>query len=288
MKSSNPHSGCRQVEVAKTLDTTDPNPSKNQGGIAVVEAVGINGDTAGTLDASYYKGCGQRQGVEREIVAIPYTLKIRSGCEGGGKGPLVQEDRSATLATNNDQYLFQPVYPDTAQTLTARHDSSPQTDIGSGQNVIVQQHLFENHAQDAYGVDARNATEYPEMTGALQAGCSKSLDCNQVVRTHYIVRRLTPTECARLQGFPDTWGHPDAKDDFTDKEDIFWRKVRVVHSIVNGKPVKDYTKAQMLKWYNGLHTDSAEYKMWGNGIALPCAVDVLGRIAKEVADNGQE
>lgn len=52
----------------------------------------------------------------------------------------------------------------------------------------------------------------------------------------YIVRRLTPTECARLQGFPDWW---------TDG--------------VEG-------------------TDSAKYKMWGNGIALPCAYDVLNRI----------
>ena len=54
----------------------------------------------------------------------------------------------------------------------------------------------------------------------------------------YIVRRLTPLECCRLQGFPDWW------------EDG-----------VEG-------------------SDSARYKMWGNGIALPCAVDVLGRIAK--------
>ena len=45
----------------------------------------------------------------RNYVVIPYTLKIRSGCEGGGKGALIQEDKSATLSTNNDQYLFQPV-----------------------------------------------------------------------------------------------------------------------------------------------------------------------------------
>lgn len=43
--------------------------------------------------------------------SVPYTLKIRSGCAGGGKGALIQEDLSATLATNNDQYLFQPLSP---------------------------------------------------------------------------------------------------------------------------------------------------------------------------------
>jgi len=56
----------------------------------------------------------------------------------------------------------------------------------------------------------------------------------------YVLRRLTPLECARLQGFPDWW--------------------------VDGAE----------------GSDSAIYKMWGNGIALPCAADVLGRIAKEM------
>ena len=92
------------------------------------------------------------------------------------------------------------------------------------------------------------------------------------VRAQYIVRRLTPTECARLQGFPDDWGHPDHKDDFTDEEYQFWLDVRNTHAAINGKAVKEYTKAQMLTWYNKLHTDSAEYKMWGNGIALPPAL----------------
>lgn len=98
--------------------------------------------------------------------------------------------------------------------------------------------------------------------------------------THYIVRRLTPTECARLQGFPDDWGHLDHKEDFTDEEYRFWLNVRNTHADINGKPQKDYTKDQILKWYNGLHTDSSEYKMWGNGIALPCAAFVLGNVAK--------
>ena len=95
----------------------------------------------------------------------------------------------------------------------------------------------------------------------------------------YIVRRLTPTECARLQGFPDDWGHPDHKEDFTDEEYRFWLNVRNTHAAINGKPQKDYTKAQMLTWYNKLHTDSSEYKMWGNGISLPTALYVMQGIA---------
>ena len=102
----------------------------------------------------------------------------------------------------------------------------------------------------------------------------------EAVRVQYIVRRLTPTECARLQGFPDDWGHPDKKDDFTDEEYRFWLNVRNTHATINGKPQKDYTKVQMLTWYNKLHTDSAEYKMWGNGISLPTALYVMQGIAE--------
>lgn len=101
----------------------------------------------------------------------------------------------------------------------------------------------------------------------------------------YIVRRLTPTECARLQGFPDWWGHPDQKEDFTEDEYRFWLKVRNTHAAINGRSKKQYTKEQMLSWYNKLHTDSSEYKMWGNGIALPNALYVMMGIRKEL---GQE
>lgn len=126
----------------------------------------------------------------------------------------------------------------------------------------------------SYGVDCRNATETPELNGTLQAKPNGgfSMNCNQIVRTQYIVRRLTPTECARLQGFADCWGHIEKKESFTDAEWCFWSNVRNTHAAINGRAVKSYTKAQMLTWYNKLHTDSAEYKMWGNGIALPPAL----------------
>lgn len=91
----------------------------------------------------------------------------------------------------------------------------------------------------------------------------------------YIVRRLTPTECARLQGFPDTWGEIERKSEIEDDDYSFWLNVRNTHAAINGKAAKEYTKEQMLVWYNKLHTDSAEYKMWGNGIALPTALYVM-------------
>lgn len=136
------------------------------------------------------------------------------------------------------------------------------------------------------GVDCRNMNEYDELYPTLQAkpNGGQSLNFSGVVRTRYIVRRLTPTECARLQGFPDKWGHPDHKDDFTDDEYQFWLGVRNTHAAINGKAERKYTKEQMLAWYNKLHTDSAEYRMWGNGIALPTALYVMQGIAEELEE----
>lgn len=100
-------------------------------------------------------------------------------------------------------------------------------------------------------------------------------------KPQYIVRRLTPTECARLQGFPDDWGHIPQKEKLTDDEYQFWQEVRNTHADINGKQIKDYTKDQILKWYNKLWSDSSEYKMWGNGIALPNAMYVMQGIVNE-------
>ena len=128
-----------------------------------------------------------------------------------------------------------------------------------------------------------------EKTATLLARDYKDPTCVEVYdeksRT-YIVRRLTPTECARLQGFPDKWGHLEPKTTFSEDEVEFWREVRKTHDNINGRAIKDYNEKQMLTWYNKLWTDSAEYKMWGNGIALPCALYVLQGI-KDALDAEQ-
>lgn len=108
-----------------------------------------------------------------------------------------------------------------------------------------------------------------------------ALCCEAVVNdVNYIVRRLTPTECARLQGFPSWWGIVNPVENLTDEDYTFWLGVRNTYAEINGKATKEYTKQQMLSWYNKLHSDSAEYKMWGNGIALPNALYVMQGIAE--------
>lgn len=331
------------------------------------------GRTPWQAAAAHAEDCA---GADDREGAVPYTLKIRSGCEGGGKGALIQTDKSATLATNNDQYLylFQPVcYGISSYQSNAMLSDNPHSGIyeastsrtldlnggnpacNQGGIVIVEQRLMDAYQHHGWrenavcgtltagqndtvrgdtplvlGVaktyDARdNAVAYGingDVAGTLDASYYKGCGMRQGVErdvvmqlasgketvgtlmanagtklwlgnqeafsgdyhiieereqpaVRYIVRRLTPTECARLQGFADRWGDIDHKEDFTDEEFRFWLEVRNTHAAINGKAVKEYTKEQMLKWYNGLHTDSAEYKMWGNGIALPPALYVL-------------
>ena len=126
---------------------------------------------------------------------------------------------------------------------------------------------------------------------------SKTLNCLVdpgkvlIASTRYIVRRLTPTECARLQGFADCWGRIETKDNLTDEEYKFWLNTRhTFEVVVKGKKpeeLKAYTKNQMLTWYNKLWTDSAEYKMWGNGIALPPAVYCMQGMVDVLNRNGE-
>ena len=99
------------------------------------------------------------------------------------------------------------------------------------------------------------------------------------INCDYAVRRLTPTECARLQGFPDWWCADLETPDPTDEEIRFWMDVFETHRRVMGTAKKARTRNQIIKWLKNPHTDSAEYKMWGNGVALPCVFFVLAGIA---------
>ena len=98
------------------------------------------------------------------------------------------------------------------------------------------------------------------------------------VNQNYIVRRLTPTECARLQGFPDWWCADLGTENPTEEDLSFWREVFETHRKITGSSTKPKSDKQILKWLKTPHSDSAEYKMWGNGVALPNVVFVLAGI----------
>lgn len=241
MKSKNPHSGCRAVEIAKTLDTGYPDPSKNQGGIAIVEKI-ILDDQGGQQISVCTDGKSPTLRAEAHGNA-PYVINKKTlvyDTRGNGAGetvPTITGDHNNRI-TNYTALCCEAVVYDGANITSPLNKTNPQA--GDPCHTI--------------STDSRN----------------------------YIVRRLTSTECARLQGFPDWWGEIPKKDNLTDDEYTFWLNVRNTYAKINNKTTKEYSKEQMLSWYNKLHSDSSEYKMWGNGIALPNALYVMQGIAEVV------
>ena len=316
--------------------------------------------TAPTVMSTYGTG-GNNQPF---VVETPKTLKIRSGCEGGGKGALIQENKSATLGCNNDQTVFVPkVYgicskqshamqsdnphsgfyeADTSRCLhrgggnpscnqggmavvavqgsmIGRSDKNGPQGSGVNEDVSFTLDATDRHAV-AYGIDratynmGRNAkfgitveteieptmvSKGPGAVGQPIYHSSKSsfhtnFTDDDVTETlvatdfkdpptvskepDYIVRRLTPTECARLQGFPDWWCSNLETDEPTEEEIEFWTEVFETHRRVMGASSKPKSRNQIIKWLKDPHSDSAEYKMWGNGVALPNVCFVLSGI----------
>lgn len=311
---------------------------------------------------------------------VPLVMKIRSGCEGGGKGALIQENKSATLSCNNDQTLFEPCGWDGGQispTLTkqnaggnqrmpdkdnftcvlqsfgicskdsnAMKSDNPHSGIyeaetartldGNGGNPSCNQGgiavvaFTQNQRDEVRDLGDRSAVvcanagtkqqtfvlqgsmigrdnkNGPQGSGvnedvcftldtadrhavyAMTTGSFTQVEKNQspaiMARDYkdpnvvcpaggYTVRRLTPTECARLQGFPDNWCADLGTGKTTDEELYFWHKVFKTYSEVTGCKMK--SDKQVAKWLKDPYSDSAEYKMWGNGVALPCVWFVL-------------
>ncbi|MCP1638598.1 DNA (cytosine-5)-methyltransferase 1 [Streptococcus gallinaceus] len=97
----------------------------------------------------------------------------------------------------------------------------------------------------------------------------------------YVVRRLTPLECGRLQGFPDSWCQNLSIDEPSDEDVLFFRTVFETYRMINGKK-KAKTDKQIIKWLQNPYSDTAEYKMWGNGVALPCVVYVMQNLLKNI------
>ena len=96
----------------------------------------------------------------------------------------------------------------------------------------------------------------------------------------YIIRRLTPKECQRLQGFPEGWCDDLETSDPVDAEVDRWVKVFESYWLIAGTTKKPKSRKQVIKWLKAPFTDAAAYKMWGNGVALPCVDFVLGGITE--------
>lgn len=333
MKSSNPHSGCREVEIAKTLDTSPPDPAKNQGGIAILDALpfdttqitspqnGSNphfGDPCHPLAATAHPPAAVCETVFAESIVEP-TFCIQgntidradtAGANGTGvkedvcytlntidrpavafaldcRNMTVNEELSATLQAkdNGGQSLnyinpvAEPLIYDargngdgiTSPTMTGDHNSrvtdytaiTLQGDTVAGA-LLARDYKGPGRADSLgrviaqpVGADLYNGTLTGDKAVTLTAATAKGGTntgpsvIEKIIR--WIVRRLTPTECERLQGYPDGW---------TDLGEWIDSK---------GKTHKD--------------ADTPRYKALGNSIALPQWYYVLGGIADRLPDN---
>ena len=234
MKSDNPHSGIYEAKTARTLGGNGGNPSCNQGGIAVVESYAIQGSMIGREDKNGPQGDGINEDVS-------FTLNT------------VDRHAVYTMTTGS----FTQVSKEKAPTVLARDYKDPTAVCyGIGRDTF-------NQGQNAKFAPTFEEELQPTLVakgpGAIQSG--------------YTVRRLTPTECARLQGFPDNWCADLGTEKPTDEEMYFWHKVFKTYSEVTGCKMK--SDKQVAKWLKDPYSDSAEYKMWGNGVALPCVWFVL-------------
>ena len=316
-------------------------------------------ETAPTVMSTYGTG-GNNQPF---VVETPKTLKIRSGCEGGGKGALIQDNKSATLGCNNDQTVFVPFVKGTRPHSPDEEPQWKASDVANTLNTCdVGETRCNELAVKVYGICSKDSnamkSENPK-SGFYEAETSRCLDanggnptCNQggmavvalqgsmigraekngpqgsgvnedvsftldaadrhavaycmttgtytqmlkeqsptlmardykdppvvnETEPEYIVRRLTPTECARLQGFPDWWCTGLETDEPSEEEIEFWTEVFEIHRSVMGKSSRPKSRNQIIKWLKNPHSDSAEYKMWGNGVALPNVYFVLSGI----------
>lgn len=314
----------------------------------------------------------------------PKTLKIRSGCEGGGKGALIQDDKSATLGTSNDQTVFVPFVKGTRphsaeEAPTWKEGETANTlntfDVGETRcnELVVEDHAVQPVAYGISSMASNGMKSDNPKVGFYEAETSKTLDisggnpsCNQgglcvcepvafalqgsmIGRTekngpqgdgvnedvsftlntvdhhavaapamedetycattgnfmtvakeksptlaardykdppivndtdepYYIVRRLTPVECARLQGFPDWWCSNLGTEAPMEEDIRFWSEVWETHRKVMETSQKPKSEKQVIKWLKDPYSDSAEYKLWGNGVCLPIVFFVLSGI----------
>ena len=255
MKSPNPKSGFYKADTSRTLDGNSGNPTCGQGGVAVVESYSIQGSMIGREDKNGPGGTGVNSDVS-------FTLNAT--------------DRHAVYAMTTGSFSEASV--DVSPTILARDYKDP--------------------TAVAFGID--RATMNQGRTARFAPTVSEELQPTIVAKgpgavakgsPEYTVRRLTPTECARLQGFPDRWCEGLETDDPSEEEIEFWTEVFETHRRITGLSSKPKTKAQIIKWLMSPHSDSAEYRMWGNGVALPCVAFVLSGIvwsAQMTAENSMD
>ncbi len=278
----NARQNCYETDTARTIDTGGNAPDSNQGGVAVVFGICSQdsnsmksenphsgfylAETSRTLDCKGGDPSCHQGGIA--VVAVQGSMIGRTdknGPQGGG----VNEDISFTLnATDRHAVAFsQEAYDKYIENDKCGSLRAAGGMYGGGSETLVY-----STSKNSYHTEA---TE--NIANTLVASDYKDPP-TVAEEPRYIVRRLMPTECARLQGFPDWWCSDLGTNEPTDDELKFWRCVFETHTKITSGSAKAKSEKQLRKWLKNPHTDSAEYKLWGNGVALPCVFFVLSGI----------
>ena len=279
MKSDNPHSGFYEAETSRTLDANGGNPGCNQGGIAVVEPEGMSAFHINQRDEVIdLQGKSGALMATRNIQMQTFVLQgsmIGRDNKNGPQGSGINEDVSFTLDATDRHAVVQPTY------CTSKNSHFTRAEKELANTLVATDY------KDPPVINDVQTASGKEVFGTLSASMgSKQWLGNQeafsgdyhIMEPEYIVRRLTPTECARLQGFPDWWCIGLGTEEPTEDDLAFWREVFETHRKIAGTSTKPKTDKQIIKWLKDPHSDSAEYKMWGNGVALPNVYFVLSGI----------
>lgn len=274
MKSDNPKSGFYEAETSRTLDANGGNPTCNQGGIAVLEGNGSRpshkGDGYKESDVMYTLNATEQHAVA--FADVHATLSANDG----PKGP-----SSQMMKNPEENFVGEPSYGIGRPAMNQGYNASfsfqieeevEPTLVAVGASGVAHPRFSSSKA--SFFTEANE-----ECANTLVATDYKDPPIvNDGEDTDYIVRRLTPAECARLQGFPDWWCDELGIAEPTDSDIAKWREIFNAHAKAMGKTTKPKSDNQIRKWLQNPQSDSAEYKMWGNGVALPNVYFVLSGI----------
>lgn len=237
MQSNNPHSGIYEADASRTLDENGGNPACNQGGMIVLEGSGTQPSHHGN-DYKESDTMYNLNTVETHGVAYGIDRATFNMGQNAQFGITVKEESVPTVVAKGPGAVSYPIYT----------TSKSSYHMKVGKNMV----------------DTLMGSDYKDPPTISEG-------------PYYIVRRLMPTECAKLQGFPDWWCKNLETENPSDEEIMFWKRVFDTYSKVMDK-TKLKTEKQIIKWLKNPHSDSAEYKLWGNGVALPCVCFALAGI----------
>ena len=302
MKSDNPKSGFYEADTSRTLDTGTQSPNRGQGGMAVVQPIKnydvrltsegtknarsnvYETEIARTIDTGGISPDSNQGGVA--VVAVQGSMIGRKD-ENGPQGSGVNEDVSFTLnATDKhcvaygiDRAAFNQGQ-NALYNIAVEEEIEP-TIVAKGPGAVAQPTYCTSKASYHTRVNE-------EVAGTLVESDYKDPPViNDTDGIEYIVRRLTPSECAVLQGYDRDWCSNLGTENPTAEDIGYWREVFNEYNQAIGKSVKPKSDNQIIKWLKDPHSDSAEYSLWGNGLCKWCAVFVLSGIVYFDAHEGE-